>query len=117
MRLVFTLSATIHFIEGLNMSVRRENWIAGDNIIAQLGETEMPGNALAATAWGMGWDGTAGNQPRGTIIKNNFAYRCGLFEKQSSFYFQAKSCKNVISNNIFFVRHCLQSSDISSKPK
>lgn len=50
----------------------------------------------------MGPDGTKGNQPVGTQILNNFAYRCGLFEKQSSFYFQAKSHKNVIQGNIFF---------------
>ena len=58
----------------------------GDNIIAQLGETEGAG----PDADGMGPDGTAGNQPTGTVIKSNFAYRCGLFEKQSSFYFQVK---------------------------
>ena len=69
----------------------------GDNMIAQLGETEG-----VPEAFGMGWDGTKGDQPRGTRILNNFAYRCGLFEKQSSFYFQAKSCQNVIKNNIFF---------------
>jgi len=70
----------------------------GDNIIAQLGETEGAGDI----AWGMGPDGTAGNQPVGTVVKNNFAYRCGLFEKQSSFYFQAKSRGSVIDSNIFF---------------
>ena len=70
----------------------------GDNIVAQLGETEGAG----PEAYGMGPDGTKGNQPVGTIIKNNFAYRCGLFEKQSSFYFQAKSRRNVIQDNIFF---------------
>ena len=69
----------------------------GDNIIAQLGETTGAG----AVAWGMGPDGTAGNVPRGTIIQANFAYRCGLFEKQSSFYFQAKSHANLIKDNIF----------------
>ena len=70
----------------------------GDNIIAQLGETEGAGD----DAWGMGPDGTKGNQPLGTQIKSNFAYRCGLFEKQSSFYFQAKSSQSLIDSNIFF---------------
>merc|ERR1719201_1903496 len=70
----------------------------GDNIIAQLGETQGAG----PNAEGMGPDGTAGTQPVGTVVKNNFAYRCGLFEKQSSFYFQAKSRGNIIENNIFF---------------
>jgi len=70
----------------------------GDNIIAQLGITEGAG----PVAVGMGPDGTKGDQPIGTIIKSNFAYRCGLFEKQSSFYFQAKSARNTIENNVFF---------------
>lgn len=70
----------------------------GDNIIAQLGETTGAG----PIAVGMGPDGTDGNQPWGTIIKSNFAYRCGLFEKQSSFYFQAKSAQSTIQDNIFF---------------
>lgn len=35
-------------------------------------------------------------------MKQNFAYRCGLFEKQSSFYFQAKSCQSQLVDNIFF---------------
>ena len=30
-----------------------------------------------------------------------FSDRCGLFEKQSSFYFQAKSHANLIKDNIF----------------
>jgi hypothetical protein len=62
-----------------------------------LGETEG-----VPEAYGMGWDGTKGNQPRFTRILKNFAYRCGLFEKQSSFYFQAKSAQNTIKDNIFF---------------
>mmetsp|Transcript_4887 Transcript_4887/g.8715 ORF Transcript_4887/g.8715 Transcript_4887/m.8715 type:complete len:863 (-) Transcript_4887:94-2682(-) len=71
----------------------------GGNIIAQLGETEAPG---LPKEWGFGWNGTAGNQPRGTVVTENFAYRCGLFAKQSSFYFQGKSMENKITNNIFF---------------
>jgi hypothetical protein len=67
-------------------------------------------------AWGMGPDGTAGNQPAGTIIKSNFAYRCGLFEKQSSFYFQAKSRANVIQNNIFFREHSTHSTHSTHYP-
>ena len=38
----------------------------GDNILAQLGETTGAGDV----AWGMGPDGTAGNQPKGTIVKS-----------------------------------------------
>ena len=51
---------------------------------------------------GMGWDGTDGNQPRFNNISYNFVHELGVWEKQSSFYFQAKSCQNFIKGNIFF---------------
>ena len=53
-------------------------------------------------AWGMGPIGTDGTQPRFTTVRSNFAYRCGLFEKQSSFFFQAQSCQTTVAENIFF---------------
>ncbi|GAB5362564.1 hypothetical protein AAMO2058_000808200 [Amorphochlora amoebiformis] len=71
----------------------------GGSIISQLGYTK---GAPEEAGFGMGPDGTSGEQPRGTRIEYNFATRCGLFEKQSSFYFQAKSCQNLVRNNIFF---------------
>ena len=76
----------------------------GDNIIALLGKTE----GAPAEAWGMGPDGTKGEQPRFTRVVGNIGYACGLFEKQSSFYFQVLiymyviyvctlyACKNVL---------------------
>ena len=52
---------------------------------------------------GMGWDATDGNQPRFSKILYNFVHELGIWEKQSSFYFQAKSCQNdIIKGNIFF---------------
>ena len=51
----------------------------------------------------MGWDATDGNQPRFSKILYNFVHELGIWEKQSSFYFQAKSCQNIIKgNNIIF---------------
>jgi hypothetical protein len=73
--------------------------VIGQNMIAQLGETEAPG---LPAEWGFGWNGTAGNQPRGTVVRNNFATRCGLFLKQSAFYFQAKTMQTLLQGNIFF---------------
>jgi len=71
-------------------------WI-GDTAIAQWGNTvgvpEVPG---------MGWDGTTGDQPRGTQILYNFVHELGIWEKQSSFYFQAKSAQTQLFGNIFF---------------
>ena len=50
----------------------------------------------------MGPDGTNGNQPRMINILNNYVHELGISEKQSSFYFQAKSCSNYIYGNIFY---------------
>ena len=70
-------------------------WI-GDSAIASWGYTS------GTEVYGFGWDGTDGNQPRGTRIVGNFVHELGIWEKQSSFYFQAKTCQTLIQNNIFF---------------
>ena len=70
-------------------------WI-GSTAIAQWGYTS------GTDVPGMGWDGTDGNQPRFSRILYNFVHELGIWEKQSSFYFQAKSCQNLIMGNIFF---------------
>jgi len=81
-----------------NLTIQRNefSWI-GDTAIGQWGNTvgvpEVPG---------MGWDGTTGDQPRGTQILYNFVHELGIWEKQSSFYFQAKSAQNLLMGNIFF---------------
>jgi len=61
------------------------------------GETAMAG-------WGYtdNMDGTSGEQPRGTLIENNFCHEIGHFEKQSSCWFQAKTATTTLRNNIMF---------------
>lgn len=71
------------------------SWI-GSTAIALWGYTS------GTSVKGMGWDGTNGNQPRFIHILYNFVRELGIWEKQSSFYFQAKSCQNTIKGNIFF---------------
>ena len=70
------------------------------------------GNAIAA--WGYtnetsgdnhpqaGVDGTDGNHPRYTTVLSNVAREVGLYEKQSSFFVQAKTAQSTISGNVFF---------------
>ena len=57
-----------------------------------------------AAAWGDtdGVDGTSGNQPRHTLVAGNVVRELGIYEKQSSAWFQAKSCQNTITGNILF---------------
>ena len=70
-------------------------WI-GDSAIASWGYT------TGSSVDGMGPDGTDGNQPRFNNILYNFVHELGIWEKQSSFYFQSKSCQNLLQGNIFF---------------
>lgn len=71
-------------------------WI-GDTAIASWGITQgLPGMT------GVGWDGTDGNHPRYNQILSNIAREFGIWQKQSSFYFQAKSCLNTIRNNVVY---------------
>ena len=58
----------------------------------------------AVAAWGRTdeWDGRDGRQPRDTLIRRNVVREIGIYEKQSSAWFQAKSCNNRLVDNIFF---------------
>lgn len=49
-----------------------------------------------------GVDGTDGNHPRFNQLLRNSAREVGLYEKQSSFYIQAKTAQSTISGNVFF---------------
>lgn len=95
-------------VSGFNRNVtisRNEIAWTGDNAIAVWGKTTIPPSdcaECAARAPGFGYDGTNGEQPRFTKVVGNFVHELGIYEKQSSLYFQAKSCQNTISGNIFF---------------
>jgi len=67
------------------------------NEFVWIGDTAMAG-------WGYTdeHDGTGGDQPRGTVISNNICHELGIFELQSSCWFQAKTAQTVLKRNIFF---------------
>ena len=66
----------------------------------------------AVAAWGftdelshggtLGWDATAGNIPQGTVITGNIMRESGIWEKQSSCFFQAKTAATTLLNNLCF---------------
>jgi hypothetical protein len=72
------------------------------------------GNAVAAWGFtnetaseGEGWpeagvDGTDGRHPRYTKVRGNLAREVGLYEKQSSFFVQAKTAQSFVEGNVFF---------------
>lgn len=79
-------------------------WI-GDSVIAAWGYTAPLGGSAGddvLAQYKSGVDGRNGEQPRGVLVQQNFIHELGLFEKQSSPFFQAKSCQNVIHQNIMF---------------
>jgi len=47
-------------------------------------------------------DGTGGDQPRYTTVINNVCHEVGIFQLQSSCWFQAKSALTNITNNLFY---------------
>eukprot|EP01112_Ceratiomyxa_fruticulosa_P011058 TRINITY_DN2973_c0_g1_i5.p1 TRINITY_DN2973_c0_g1~~TRINITY_DN2973_c0_g1_i5.p1 ORF type:complete len:905 (+),score=191.36 TRINITY_DN2973_c0_g1_i5:344-3058(+) len=73
------------------------NAVIEENEFAWIGDSAM-------LSWGYtdGIDGTSGDQPRGTQVLSNIVREIGMFQKQSSAWFQAKSALTYIKNNIFF---------------
>jgi len=70
----------------------------------------MGGSAIAA--WGYtdeisdkgvhGVDGTTGDFPRYSIISSNLFREIGIWEKQSSAFFQAKAAESIVKQNVVF---------------
>eukprot|EP00729_Bicosta_minor_P016444 gene16444-2166_t len=52
--------------------------------------------------WPIGPDGRAGNQPRGSKIIGNIVSEVGMWEKQSSAWFQAVTAQSQIHGNVFY---------------
>ena len=77
-------------------------WI-GATAIALWGNTSpTKTGADAALPEGYGADGTAGDQPRGTLVAYNLCRELGIWEKQSSFYTQFKAGYSTVARNIVF---------------
>ena len=90
-----------------NVTIEKNEFVwNGDTAIALFGDTE--GFTFENSNTTMGFDGTTGIQPRFINVLGNYVHELGIWEKQSSFYFQAKSCQNQVKNNIFFngPRYC-----------
>eukprot|EP01083_Nonionella_stella_P159244 519321_1 len=110
----FTISNNLFTrLDGIGISINRYNrnhsiifnecvW-NGETFIAAWGDTNGIEFEDIYPYTTMGYDGfTHKVQPRFLNISFNYVHELGIFEKQSSFYFQAKSCQNYISGNIFF---------------
>jgi hypothetical protein len=74
-------------------------WL-GESAVVSVGDTT--GGNIFANFSGFGWDGTAGNQPRGTAILRNYAHEIGIVNKQSGMYFQAATDSSNVEGNVVF---------------
>jgi len=81
---------------GASIVRSRFNWI-GDSAIAAWGITDEVGDEETH-----GMDGTAGDFPLDTLIAENMAHELGIFEKQSSMWFQAVTAQSHIAGNVNF---------------
>ena len=69
----------------------------GDTAIAAWGRTdEMSDNGIH------GWDGTWGDFPWHTLVQSNIIRETGIWEKQSSCWFQAKTAQTTLKGNLCF---------------
>ena len=100
------------FLFGYNRNITIYNnefsWI-GDTAIALWGITQNINNFGTFDISGEEhyfsygyYEGLNQTQPRFIHVISNLVHELGIWEKQSSFYFQAKSCQNVIGYNIFY---------------
>jgi len=79
------------------------NWI-GDSAMAAFGWTSdcLYANCSVRLPAKVGPDGRKGEQPRGTLVAGNLVREIGIWQKQSSAWFQALSALTTIRSNVFF---------------
>ena len=87
--------------------------LSKSNLHARVADSEFAWlGSTAVAAWGWtdeitdggihGVDGTGGDFPRYTVIERNVFREIGIWEKQSSAFFQAKTAQSVLRYNVVF---------------
>ena len=78
-------------------------WV-GATCVASWGysSTCFNGNCTNKLPWKEGPDARDGEQPRGTRVLNNLFREMGIYQKQASAYFHAKSGLTEIAGNVVF---------------
>ena len=76
----------------------------GDSAMASWGETsgKLNANGSVVVPYAVGPDGRDGNQNRGARVVGNVARELGIWQKQSSMWFQAVTSGTQFSGNVFF---------------
>ena len=70
-------------------------------VVLQTGKC-MNANCTRKLEYAVGPDARGGNQPRGTHVVGNLVREIGLWQKQSSLWFQAVTAQTQLQGNIFF---------------
>ena len=106
--LLTRLDGNAIFIGGYNRNLsitNNELSFIGDSAIASWGDTSAALNANRSLTvpggFKVGPDGRGGEQPRGTVVSNNICHDIGLWQKQSSLWFQAVTAQVSLS----FISH------------
>ena len=73
-----------------------------DSVISGNEFTLIGDSAIAAWGYTDLIDGTNQEQPRRTLVESNFFHELGLYEKQASCWFQARSAQTRLSKNVCF---------------
>jgi len=95
------------FVSNYNRNVTLSNndfiWI-GDSAMAAWGSTSgcMNENCSLKIPFASGPDGRGGNQPRGTRVVGNMVREIGIWQKQSSMWFQAVTAQTYLAKNVHF---------------
>lgn len=107
--LLTRLDGNAIFIGGYNRNLsitNNEFSFIGDGAMASWGDTsEVLNENKTITVPGgykVGPDGRGGEQPRGTVVKGNICHEIGLWQKQSSLWFQAVTAQTTLQDNIFY---------------
>lgn len=88
------------------------SYLGGNAVVAWGYTNETSGdpgrpNVVLENAPFAGVDGTDGEHPQRTTVQHCMAREIGLYEKQSSFFMQAKTAESRILSNVFFNGPCL----------
>lgn len=88
---------------GLMLSGYTRGAVVAQNEFVWIGDTAMATWGYTKEVDGVqGNDGTDGNQPRGSVFRENLVHENGAYSKQASPFFQAKSAQTTLERNIFF---------------
>jgi hypothetical protein len=95
------------FLSNYNMNATISNnelaWV-GDSAIAAWGSTGkcLNKNCSETLPWLVGPDARGGNQPTNTHVFGNLVREIGLWQKQSSMWFQATTSRTHLERNVHF---------------